>query len=204
MADTKIILGDFEFTHAEVPESITPAVGQQIAIKKFVGGKRSIDVMGKDDQEITWSGILAGPNALQRAEYLRYLTAQGNPLMLTFFDLKFSVLISKFSPQIERYYRVPYEISFVIIEDLSNPVTTAYPAGFLDAIYDDLALVSDLIQILSKPNIGVMYEALSYYLNSLVPNTAITKEVRDTLEKLISNTLTEVSKEINNIKGLIL
>lgn len=203
MADTKVLLGDFEFTHAEIPESITPAVAQQIAVKKFVGGKRSVDVMGKDDQDISWSGILSGPNALQRAEYLRYLTAQGNPLLLSFFDLKFNVVISRFSPKIERYYRVPYEISFVIVDDLSNPVVTAFPAGFLDAIFDDLALIADLIQLIKKPHITVAFEALSAFLNTLVPNTAITKEIRDTMQGLISNTLKEVSKEIANIKDLL-
>lgn len=204
MTDTKVLLDDFEFTHAEIPEYIPLAINQQISVKKFIGGYRSIDVMGKDDQDISWSGILSGSNALPRAEYLRYLTSLGNPLLLSFFDMQFSVLISKFSLQIERYYRIPYEISFVIIEDLSNPVATALPAGFLDAMFDDLALASDLVQLISKPSIGIAFEALSSFLGTLVPNVAIVKNIRDSLETLVGGAVSEVTKGIDSAKEAFL
>lgn len=201
MADTKILLGDFEFTHTEVPESVTLAIAQKLSINKFVGGRRSGNAMGKDDHDITWSGVFAGTNALDRIAFLRYLTAQGTPLLLSLFDFKFSVLIRNFSPQIERYYRIPYSISFVVIEDLSNPVTTPLPAGFLDAIYDDLAAASDLVQLIEHPPITAAFEVLSAYLGGLTPNGPITKTIRGTIERDIGGVSAPVGQRISELSG---
>lgn len=192
MADTIVKLGDFEFGHAEVPEGIPAGGNQMIHVNKFVGGKRKIVAVGRDDDDITWTGIFFGSNASKRFQALDFMRTQGNLLIFSYLEFKYSVVIKSFTGTVNRYYKIPYSITLTIVEDLANPVVVPPPVGFLDALYDDIATLFDILEMVRQPNIGVAVEVLNQYLNTLLPNEAITKTVRDTLEGHIR----EVSKQI--------
>ena len=203
MADTIIKLGDFEFAHAEVPESINIGGNQQLGLNKFVGGRRSINAMGRDDDDISWHGIFYGSNASKRAQALDYLRTQGNQLTFTYLNFKYSVVIKHFSADIQKYYVVPYRLTLCIVEDLSNPVIIPPPAGFLDALFDDLSTLFDILSLVTHPNIGIVLEELSAYLHTLLPNDAITADVRGTIDGLIRNVADEIGKDINALAGAL-
>ena len=196
MADTIVKLGDFEFQHAEVPEGIPAGGNQMIHVNKFVGGKRKIVATGRDDDDITFSGIFFGANASDRFKALDYLRTEGNQLIFSYLDFRYSVIIKTFTGTINKYYKIPYSITLTIIEDLSNPVLVPPPAGFLDALYDDIATLFDIQALITQPNIGVLLEVLDQYLNTLLPNDAITKTVRDTLEGHITDVLDAVKNAL--------
>ena len=93
MADTILKLGDFEFQHAEIPEGIPAGGNQMIHVNKFIGGKRKTVVTGRDDDDITWTGIFFGTNASKRFKALDYMRTQGNKLLFSYLDFKYSVVI---------------------------------------------------------------------------------------------------------------
>ena len=157
MADTIVKLGDFEFQHAEVPEGINAGGNQMIHVNKFVGGKRKIVATGRDDDDITWTGIFFGTEASQRFKALDYLRTQGNQLIFSYLDFRYSVVIKSFTGTINKYYKVPYSITLTIIEDLSNPVEVAPPAGFLDALYDDMATLFDIYALITEPSSVIIF-----------------------------------------------
>jgi len=197
MADSTLKLGDFEFQHAEIPEGIPAGGNQMIHLNKFIGGKRKVLAMGRDDDDITWNGIFFGSEASNRFKALDYLRTAGNLLTLAYLDFRYSVIIKSFTGTINKYYKIPYTITLTVIEDLSNPVLVPPPAGFLDALYDDMATLFDILELIDQPNVGAALEGLNEFLKTLLPNDAITKTVRDALEGHIVDAL----KAVNNALG---
>jgi hypothetical protein len=146
--DTVLRLGDFEFEHLEVPESIALGGSQRLAVHKYPGGARTVQAMGADHEPLQWSGLLLGGNALERAKYLDFLRVQGASLPLSFFDSTYTVVIANFRFVVERYYKVGYTISLEVVSDDSQPVQTIAPAGFDTAIgadCDSMLGLGDLI-----------------------------------------------------------
>ena len=203
MSDTIVQLGDFQFAHAEVPQGLPFGGDQELSINKFVGGKRTINAMGNDEDDITWRGIFFGAEALKRAQFLNYLKTQGNKHVFTYFNFKYSVIIKHFSGTVQKYYQIPYSITLTVIEDLTNPVTIPPPAGFLDALFDDLATLYDIYPLVSDPAIGVALIELSAYMDTLLPNTALTASVRATLDGHIRDVNAEVQKGISSLAGVL-
>lgn len=203
MADTKLILGDFEFSHAEIPERINFGGDQSLAINKFVGGGRTIDSMGRDDDDITWNGWFIGTNALPRARYLDGLRANGGQLNFKYFDFNYSVVIRSFKANLEKYYQIPYSISLAVIQDLSNPVLIPPTAGFLDAIFDLVTEALDIAQLIEYPNVTVALEAISSYLSTILPDQSLNDMFRSNTTDLILNAQSEVDTAISDLSSLV-
>lgn len=138
-ADTMLWLGDVIFSRYEVPEKIAFGGNQALAVHELVGGARIVDAMGRRDMPIEWHGVFIGENALDRARLLNNMRIAGKPLMLTWLEFKYNVVIEKFEADFERFYKLPYSISCVVIEDKTNPVTTNDVLGFDETINADLA-----------------------------------------------------------------
>lgn len=137
MADTTLLLGDFQFTGMEIPERIPLGGTQVLVVHRFPGGAKAVRAMGRDDDPIDWSGILTGSTALDRARYLDTLRVQGNALSLQFFDFSYIVAIRRFKFNVEKAYRITYTIELEVIEDLAQPQTTFPLSDFDTPIYDD-------------------------------------------------------------------
>lgn len=136
--DTILTLGDFDFSRAEIPEKINFGGDQHLAKHKLVGGARTIDAMGRDDDAIEWSGLFMGETAELRALYLDGLRIAGTVQRLTWSTFDFDVVVSKFQPVFERYYQIPYKIICEIVADNANPVTFIADPGIDDLIQEDM------------------------------------------------------------------
>lgn len=141
--DLALTLGDFEFSRLEIPQSINFGGEQRIAVHKLVGGKRVADAMGRDDDPVSWSGMILGENALQRAKYLDNLRVNGNTLILSYHEMFYKVIVQEFKAEFERFYKIPYRISLLVVEDLTSPVTDIAPDGIDYLIQDDMATAND-------------------------------------------------------------
>lgn len=142
MADTQVKLGDFVFTSYEVPERIAFGGEQRLAVHELVGGVRVVDAMGRSDMPLSWSGLMLGQNALARARYLDYLRTSGQVLNLSWSELAYSVIVSSFSADFERRYKIPYRITCTVVADLASPVRAIAPDSFDQAIRADMAAAS--------------------------------------------------------------
>ena len=107
-------------------------------------GNRQIDALGKDDNEIQWSGLITGPNALARAQQLNTMRAAGQQLNLTWFNLNYVVLIDSLICNTEKFYQIRYDISLTVLKDGANPINTQNLVGFNEAINSDLATANSL------------------------------------------------------------
>lgn len=143
MVDTVVHLAvqggdDFYFTYAEVPQRILFGGRQSLVVHKQVGGRRTVDAMGRDDMPLQWSGLLMGQSALARARYLDYLRTSGKQCVLTWSELAFLVVVEEFTADWERFYKMPYRISCMVIQDLSQPINTVTAPSLDDVIRDDI------------------------------------------------------------------
>ncbi|MEJ7685619.1 MAG: hypothetical protein WKG52_00715 [Variovorax sp.] len=144
MADTILLLSDkatktpvFEFSNLEIPESLPLGGSQRLAKHNFPGGARNVQALGADHAPIGWSGLMLGETALERAKGLDFLRVRGNPLLLTFFENTYTVVIERFEYTVERFYKVGYRITLEVVSDDSQPVQDIPPPGFDTAIQAD-------------------------------------------------------------------
>jgi hypothetical protein len=144
MALVQVTLGDFTFAGMEVPERIPFGGEQSLTVHKFIGGQRVIDAMGPDDMPLEWSGTFMGATALDRARYLDTQRALGQPLLLTWDQLRFLVVIQHFEGNYEFPYRIPYRITCVVAQNQNMPVTTVAPASIDDQMDGDMNTANGL------------------------------------------------------------
>lgn len=144
MSDFQLQLGDFLFEAYEIPESISFGGSHKLVIHQFVGGARVVQAMGRDDADLSWSGMFLGESALDRATYIDSLRIAGQGLPLLWSGFNYLVVIKDFKCTFERFYKLPYSITFEIVKDNTKPNTTYFPAGFDAAILGDSAAANAL------------------------------------------------------------
>jgi hypothetical protein len=154
---TFLTLGGILFADFEVPEKINFGGKQMLTSHKLIGGQRVIDAMGPDDDNTTWSGRFRGAGAEIRARQLNLLRRQGQPQTLSWSTLLYSVMIEDFRADFQQPYEIPYTISVMVIEDLSNPLDPA-PLTPDIAISDDL---NNILQVGTSLNLPGVTTAIS-------------------------------------------
>ena len=172
MPDTFLILGDFVFSRFEIPETIPFGGEQRLIVHELVGGVRVIDSMGESPKPIEWSGYFVGELALERALYIDGLRKAGQPLLLTWDALAYTVMIKSFHCDFNRYYRIPYKITCEVLEDLTYPVDYIAVPGLTDLILADMlsltGMLSDLISEVADGAISDILDAAGDALGDLV------------------------------------
>ncbi len=141
-----LMLGNFQFggndyTHRfEVPPDLNELGGsQRTAVHSYIGGQKTIQTFGAFPPEhIAWSGLfLGGHDAVQRALSLDSLRQQGLPLVLSYSNWKYNVVISTLRFRPRHQGRIEYEIEVLVQADLAaatapsanSPETTAGQAN---------------------------------------------------------------------------
>jgi hypothetical protein len=202
-----VSLGDFVFQGFEVPESITWGGAQRLVVHKFVGGGRTIDAMGRDDADITWSGIFLSSDASQRADSLDQLRVAGVPLALQFMGRQYSVLIASFQATHRRVNHVPYQIKCTVLADDTSYAAIASPT-LLGQLTNDLntALGFDVGAALTAAQTELATVApIIAPLTALVPGSAAANSVLaglSTTQSLLGAAQTAASGNIAGITTL--
>jgi hypothetical protein len=111
-----LTLGPVTFTGLALPESMPIGGAQQMQMHKLPGGLRVIDVMGQDDAEIGWSGMLMGQNASATARTLDKLRRSGTVITLAWDVFSYQVIVSQFSCDV-RSPPMRYRISCTVKQD---------------------------------------------------------------------------------------
>jgi hypothetical protein len=133
-----VTLGPIQFSGIEVPERI-PAGGRQASkVWQLPGGQRVVQTMGRDDADLTWTGIFEGPGAEQRAHTLDALRQSGQAVTLAFGTFNFSVVVTDCTLNYERVNWVPYSVSCTVIQDNAASFQ-AGPQSLLGSINSDLS-----------------------------------------------------------------
>ena len=145
MSATTLTLGSVTFTDFQIPDSIAWGGDQKTVVHKLVGDKRIIDVMGRDDADLEWSGTFLGETALDDARALDAMRIGGQPQSLTWDELSFSVIVKSFRPEYRKSNWISYRITCEVISDQSQPVSGADDPTTDDMVADDMGTCSDLV-----------------------------------------------------------
>src|SRR4051794_6890856 len=116
-----LTLGSVIFQDFEVPESIGFGGEQALVVHKLPGGSRTVDAMGADHRDITWSGRFRGGIAESRAAILDGYRIAGTPLTLTWSSYRYQVVIKSFDPNYLAPFEIPYSITCVVVTDETAP-----------------------------------------------------------------------------------
>jgi hypothetical protein len=198
--------GDFVFADTDVPAKIPFGGEQHLVVHELVGGARQVDAMGRSDRPLEWSGIFVGANALSRARALDAMRVEGLPLVLTWSELAYSVLIRSFKPDFEQRFQIPYSIICEVVKDLTSS-SSAGQASIDDAILGDMATATTLGAKVGDSTLDGLLGTLSTAVKSvssfaqasqstinsvLAPIAAVTTQV-NTLIASAGNTIANVT-----------
>ncbi len=161
MTDFPLLLGDFEFSGFEVPDSIPFGGEHKIVRHELIGGKRVIDMLGQAPPTIEWTGTFTGSSALDRARYVDGLRRDGKALSLTWSELAFTVVVSAFHADFRRANRIPYHITLETITDDTAPVSGIALPTIDGLISDDVTAAADLAADVNDPVLTGLMNSLA-------------------------------------------
>lgn len=141
MTDVALLLGPIVFQDFEVPSGINFGGRQRLALHRLPSGSRVIDALGRDDAQISFSGIFAGSDAILRARSLDELRVAGIPLPLTWDVLFYTVLISDFCADYRSSWWIPYRIVCTVIRDEASALLLA-AASLATAALTDVGIAA--------------------------------------------------------------
>jgi hypothetical protein len=125
-----LLLGSIALADFEVPESVNFGGRQTVVEHKLIGGARTLDVMGVDDADRTWSGMMLGPFAVDRAQALDAMREAGAPVPLIFGPFAHEVIITSFAADYRRSNWIgKYTISCKILPPAGPSVYPGLSAG---------------------------------------------------------------------------
>ncbi|MGC8474775.1 MAG: hypothetical protein ACP5NP_00335 [Acetobacteraceae bacterium] len=117
MANVSLLLGPVEFRSLEIPQHINFGGAQRIAVHRLLGGQRVLDALGRDDSDISFSGIFTSTDATLRARLLDELRVAGATLPLVWDVFFYTVLIAQFEAEYQNPGWVPYRIRCTVLRD---------------------------------------------------------------------------------------
>ncbi len=207
---TRLIVGDVEFTGLEVPESVTIGAKQQLVVHKLVGGKRIVDVLGIDYDNLSWSGWMTGATAGERVTALETLRDVGAPLAFSIDGYYFNVIIQSFNQRFEHVYRRFYTIDLMIVSSLDTPVTENALAGTLDnLINSDLGESLGLASIINSSSvttaIGSVQSAVSQvqgFANATIDTVQTVVRPLVAAQAVVQSVIAQVGASVNDITTL--
>lgn len=206
MADTVISLASqdgnvFLFGGTEVPESISFGGAQKVVVHELVGGKRVADAMGRADKPLAWHGLMRGTAALERARYLDYLRVAGLPLVLTWHEMQYSVILESFEADFQRFYQIPYHVSFLVVDDLARPVTAVVALTIDDELNQDIGAVKKHADKIGDADLSAKVSALDKAIKAVSTfanaTQAVIKSVTTPLAAVMSK-VTTLTAQIGN------
>jgi hypothetical protein len=115
MADTYLTLGGYTFDGFGIPEKINGGGEQHLKVHKLLGGQRVIDALGGDDDTLKFRGRFRGAGAMDDALLMDAMRIAGAPVTLSYWNLQYTVVVSKFCWDFEKFYEVPYELECVVV-----------------------------------------------------------------------------------------
>lgn len=143
-SDQSVSVAGYLLTGWEIPEQVVWGGAQRMNVHKFVGGSRYIDVMGADNDAVSWTGRFLGPDASFRADEFDQMRKAGEIVELIFAGRYYEAVISNLSMTQQTQYLITYKISFTVLIDesyVTPPDLTALQAVSMDVTAADDVLM---------------------------------------------------------------
>ncbi len=137
-AGIAVQLGSVSLANLEVTSSIQFGGEQRLIVHRLMGGGRVVDVLGRDEREIGFSGVFTGSEATSRARQIDYLRTGGATLPLSWDVFFYSVVIKDFCADYTNAFWIPFSIRCTVIRDEGAPAPS-YVVSVAASIETDLA-----------------------------------------------------------------
>jgi hypothetical protein len=115
LQNSPIQLGSINFQDFEVPQSVRFGGRQRLAVHALAGGRRIVERLGPDDDDIVFRGIFSGQAAETRARALDNLRLSGEIIWLTWESFRRRVILKSFIADYHSPWWIPYQISCIIV-----------------------------------------------------------------------------------------
>jgi hypothetical protein len=112
-----LVLGPFIFSDFSPPDEMTLATKQQVVKHQMPGGYRTVDVMGPDDEDPAWSGVMYGEDAFSDMLTLYSMCQAGQELAFSWGAEARTVVITEFSGHVVKEAVVKYSIKLMYVDD---------------------------------------------------------------------------------------
>lgn len=147
LQDSPIQIGPISLQGFEVPPSVRFGGRHRLAVHKLSGGRRIIERLGPDDDEIAFQGTFSGSNAEARVRAFDNLRLSGEIVWLTWESFRRQIVVKDFVAEYHSPWWIPYrvrctvvhqagvsikqtsKISSLISADLTNALSAASGAG---------------------------------------------------------------------------
>ena len=117
-----LLIGPVLLQGFELPDHISWGGGQRLIVHKMPGGGRILDSLGRDDADISWSGVFTGADAGLRARLIDLMRAGGRLWPLAWSSFFYSVVIKTFDVDYRKENWLPYRISCTVARDVVEAV----------------------------------------------------------------------------------
>ncbi|MCW3477649.1 hypothetical protein [Limobrevibacterium gyesilva] len=138
-----LLLGPVLFQTFELPERISWGGAQRLTVHRLPGGARVIDAMGRDDAQITWTGVFTGSDGGLRARLVDLMRADGAVWPLTWDSFFYSVVVAEFRADYARANWIPYRIACTVLRDEAEALVEA-GVSLAAGVLGDLAAADGL------------------------------------------------------------
>ena len=115
MQNSPVRLGPINLRDFEVPQAVRFGGRQRLAVHALAGGKRVVERLGPDDDDILFKGTFSGPTAEARARAFDTLRLSGEIVWLTWESFRRQVVVKRFIADYHSPWWIPYEISCLVV-----------------------------------------------------------------------------------------
>jgi hypothetical protein len=139
---TIVTLGGMTLESFEIPATISFGGSQRMAVHDMPGGGRVIDLLGAVAADITFAGIISGPDAETRVAQINTMRTSGAALVLGWDAQYCTVILREALFDYEKPWWIPYRLRCVV---QNTTVFGAAVASAAASITADLATAGSLL-----------------------------------------------------------
>jgi hypothetical protein len=188
LQNSPIQLGSIELRDFEIPQSVRFGGRQRLAVHALAGGRRIVERLGPDDDDIQFRGIFSGPAAETRACAFDNLRLSGEIVWLSWESFRRRVIVKSFVANYHSPWWITYQVSCVAVHQAGTASSEEMTIA---------ALISTDLSSAMSIAAGIGFSLTS--LQSALSNTnALTASTGDQAEAIA-----EVGSTLQGVNGQI-
>ena len=179
LQNSRIRLGSIDLHDFEVPQAIRFGGRQRLAVHALAGGKRIVERLGPDDDDIRFRGTFSGSTAEARALAFDNLRLSGEIVWLTWESFRRQVVVKSFVADYLSPWWIHYDIACVVVHQ-----TQTVPASVTGVAAALAAGLSSALTMVPGSDISLL--ALQAALSRANASTTGTADHRQAIEMVES------------------
>lgn len=165
----------------EIPNCIFYGGSQRIVAHRLADGKKAVEVLGPDENDIWFSGVFSGPDAEARARTFDSLRQSGTIVPLVWQSFRYDVLLRVFKAVYASPWWISYTVGFVVIDQPNTPPSQVAAARAIEA---DVRAACDILPHLTSDRAGGLTPEVPSA--AVVPGTNANAAMQESLRSAIA------------------